>query len=196
MFIKKLYITCTAIFAFGFMNAQETTASVEKSLFSVQTGVIGVWASHEARLANQWALRTEIGLDLWYYETYENYSLETKDKGSFLAPSLSVEPRWYYNLQKRANKGKLTANNSANFLTLSVKYFPDLFKLGGPDNLSIPNQMSFTPKWGIRRAIAQSNFNYEAGLGIGYLWYMSDNNNLKDASDVMVDLHLRIGYTF
>lgn len=196
MLIKKFYTALVAIMAFGFMNAQETSASVEKSIFSIQTGTLGIWVSHEARLANQWALRTEVGLDMWSYEIYRNYSLAERETGSFLAPSINFEPRWYYNLEKRADQGKHTDNNSANFLTVSVKYSPDLFKIGGPDELSVPGQMSFIPKWGMRRAIAKSNFNYEIGGGLGYIWYMSDKNNLKNSSDVMIDIHLRIGYTF
>lgn len=56
--------------------------------------------------------------------------------------------------------------------------------------------MSFIPKWGIRRAIAKSNFNYELGFGVGYLWYMSEDDIFKSNSDVAIDAHIRIGYTF
>ena len=197
--IKKHYILLASLLCFGTAKAQEDPAasvSVEKSLFNIQAGAIGIYASNESRLSDRWALRTEVGLDLWFYETFNWNSWEESDKGSFLAPSVSIEPRCYYNLKKRANKGKHIENNSANFVTLAIKYYPDLFKIGGPDQLYIPNQMSFIPKWGIRRAIAKSNFNYEAGIGVGYLWYISDNNIYRDQSDVALDIHLRLGYTF
>ncbi|RWW99572.1 hypothetical protein [Flavobacterium cerinum] len=195
MFIKKLYTALVFLMAFGCMNAQETTASVEKSLFNIQTGV-GIWASHEGRLANQWALRTEVGLDMWSYEIHRYNSLAERETGIFFAPSISVEPRWYYNLQKRADNGRHTSNNSANFLTVAVKYSPDWFKTSGPDDISLPNQISFVPKWGIRRAIAKSSFNYELGAGLGPIWYLSGKNGLNDSADIMFDIHLRIGYTF
>lgn len=179
-------------------TAQDSTAvgRVEKSIFTIQTGVVGFWGSNELRLSNRWALRTEVGLDLWYYEAYENYNLADKKSGAFLAPSIGVEPRWYYNIEKRARKGKFTGRNSASFVTLAIKYYPDLFKIGGPDYLYVPNQISIIPKWGIRRAIAKSHFNYEAAIGIGYLRYLDDKNFFYSKDDVAIDVHLRIGYTF
>jgi len=174
------------------------TATVEKSLFSVQTGFIGLWVSNESRLSNRWALRTEVGFDLWTYKTYENYNLGEEKKGSFLAPSITIEPRWYYNIEKRGRKGRYTGHNSANFATISVKYFPDAFTIGShPDFINIPNQITITPKWGIRRSIAQSNFNYELAFGIGYMGYLSkEHENINENSDVYADVHVRIGYTF
>jgi len=174
------------------------TATVEKSMFNVQAGLIGVWVSHEARLSNRWALHSEVGFDLWTYKTYENYSLGQEKKGSFLAPNITIEPRWYYNIEKRGRKGKYTGHNSANFATISFRYFPDAFTIGShPDYISIPNQISITPKWGIRRSIAQSNFNYELAIGVGYLGYLSkEHRNINENSDVYLDLHARIGYTF
>lgn len=44
-------------------------ASVEKSIFGLQTGVLGLWAYNEARLSKSIALRTELGLDFGIWET-------------------------------------------------------------------------------------------------------------------------------
>jgi len=194
----KNYILLASLLCFGAVKAQGDTvaASVEKSLFNVQVGALGIYASNESRISDRWALRTELGLDLWFYETYNWSNLGESKKGSLLAPSISIEPRWYYNLKKRANKGKHTKNNSASFVTLAVKYNSDIFKIGGPDGLYIPNQISFVPKWGIRRAIAKSNFNYELGIGIGPVWYLDSTRNYKDQYDVTIDAHIRLGYTF
>lgn len=193
--MKKIYIAMMAFLSLQSVLAQETPdkPSVEKSLFNAQIGAIGIYASNEARLSDRWALRTEVGLDMWFYETYTSFN---HDKGAFFAPSISIEPRWYYNLKKRAEKGKHIENNSANFVTVGVKYYPDLFKIGGPDNLYIPNQLSVIPKWGIRRAIANSNFNYELGIGIGYRWYLDDIYVYSGADEVALDIHVRLGYTF
>lgn len=193
--MKKIYIALLAIFLLQPVFAQDNQQepSVEKSLFNIQTGLVGAWVSYEARLSNRWALRTEVGLDLWYYETYQ---LTKKDEGVLLTPSINIEPRWYYNLNKRADKGKHIENNSANFLTVAFRYYPDLFIIGGPDNLYVPDQISIIPKWGIRRAIAKSNFNYELGIGVGPIFYFKEESVVRSQSDVIVDLHARIGYTF
>ncbi len=163
-------------------------ASVEKNIFNVQTGILGIWASNENKLGNDFALRTEIGLDLGYYISY---NLENK---YVLAPIVLVEPRWYYNLESRLNKGKHIKNNSGNFLGLKVKYIPDWFVISDFDNYSVANQVSIIPRWGIRRAIGKSNFNYEIATGLGYKYVFLKNtdNDLR----LVLDVHLRIGYTF
>lgn len=173
-------------------DSTTTTSSgtVEKSLFNVQIGA-GIFGSHEAKLSDRWVLRTELSMDLWWYDDYR------KQDGITLAPSITLEPRWYYNIAKRYRKGRNTENNSANFVTVMVRYTPDLFTLGGPDYIYIPNQVSIIPKWGIRRAIAKSNFNYEVGIGMGYLRYLSNPGSYdSNRSEFTADLHLRLGYTF
>lgn len=143
--MKNLYIATLALISTYGAVAQETV-SVEKSLFNVQTGAVGAWVSYEARLSNRWALRTEVGLDLWTFETTN--TIGTKKTDYFFLPSIAVEPRWYYNIQKRSNKGYHTANNSANFVTLAVEYYSDALKIGAPNYVRILDQISFVPKWG------------------------------------------------
>ncbi|SHG15324.1 hypothetical protein [Flavobacterium defluvii] len=159
-------------------------SGVEKSIFNIQTGFLGVWVNNELRLSNQISLRSEIGLDAGLR------GCSDCDTKYALAPVITLEPRWYYNINKRIlqNKG---SNNSANFLTLAIKYHPDLFVISNTDNTYVSNQIAFIPKWGIRRNIGNSNFNYEAGIGIGYKYYI-DEKQFETAAD----LHLRIGYTF
>ena len=195
--MKKLYIAITAFLVAQASHAQDTqqTASVEKSIFNIQTGAVGAWVSYEGRLSDRWALRAEVGFDLWSYEVFNYESIGNTEKGVTLVPSINIEPRWYYNIAKRAEKGRYTANNSANFVTVAVEYYPNLFLIGGPDGLEMDEQISFIPKWGIRRTIAQSNFNYELGIGVGPVWYLNKEQNY-DRADVTVDAHIRIGYTF
>ncbi len=184
----RSFAIAMAFFLAAPLFAQEGT--VEKSVISIQAGPIGFWGNYEARLGNKWALRAEGGFDLWFYNTYFD------GKGNFLAPSVSIEPRWYYNIEKRHNKGKNTQKNSANFVTVAVEYFPDAFVIGGkPSYISVPNQISVIPKWGMRRMIG-SHFNYELGAGLGFVSYLSDKDNLKSPPDAALDLHIRLGYTF
>jgi hypothetical protein len=170
------------ILAFQSISAQNT--GVEKSIYNVQTGFLGFWINNEYRLSNEISLRSEVGLDAGF----SSCSDCTTTYG--LTPVLTLEPRWYYNITKRNSKNR-GANNSANFLALNIKYLPDLFVISNNDYARVENQISIIPKWGIRRNIGYSNFNYEAGIGIGYRFYLDENFSEKAA-----DLHLRIGYTF
>ena len=166
------------------LTAQAQEPSVEKSIFGVQTGVLGVWGHNEVRLSTKISLRSEIGLNSGFFSGTENTS------SFILFPIITVEPRYYYNLVKRFHAGKNTQKNSANFLTAKVSYVPDWFKISNESHISVADGISITPKWGIKRTISK-HFTYEAGIGMGYYALFDSNEN-----GVAVDIHLRIGYTF
>ncbi|MDT0642469.1 hypothetical protein RM553_06450 [Zunongwangia sp. F363] len=187
--MRSFIIIFIALISFNFSHAQ-SPSSVEKSLTGIQTGLLGVWGYNEQRLGTEWTFRTEVGLDAGIFSSY--YS----DRGVdfLLVPVITVEPRWYYNMNKRADKAKKTFNNAANFLSLETTYHPDWFVLTtNGDDIRIINQISFIPKWGIKRNLGR-HFNYEAGVGLGYLWYLEEV--WGDQGEALFNLHLRIGYNF
>jgi hypothetical protein len=161
---------------------------LEKNIINVQTGILGLWINDEFRLDEQISLRVEGGLNLGYFVSY-NFG-----NRYVLAPTFTLEPRWYYNLDKRINEGKRINNNSGNFLGIKINYTPDWFVISDIDNYSVANQISVVPKWGARRTIGNTNFNFEFGGGIGYKYVFFKNSS--DDSRVAVDIHVRIGYTF
>ncbi|MFZ0595590.1 MAG: hypothetical protein WAM46_01295 [Flavobacterium sp.] len=177
-------VITTVLLCLVIQTGYSQNKGVEKSIYNVQTGFLGIWINNEYRLFNEISLRTEIGLDAGLR------GCSDCDTEYALAPVITLEPRWYYNIDKRnsLNKGK---NNSANFIALAIKYHPDWFVISNADYSQVANQIAIIPKWGIRRNIGTSNFNYEAGLGIGYKFYLDEN-----FSEATADLHLRIGYTF
>ena len=163
-----------------FCNAQN--ANVEKSVFGIQTGFLGIWIHNESRLSNTIALRSELGLDAGIMFTdFEGRS------GFLLAPVLTLEPRFYYNLNKRNSKSKDITNNSGNFISVKTSYHPDWFVISDITD-HITSDISFIPTWGIRRNIG-IHFNYETGVGIGYRFF-------SNGSEVVGNLHFRIGYVF
>ncbi|WP_264523409.1 hypothetical protein [Flavobacterium sp. N502536] len=166
------------------LSVASQNTGVEKDIYNLQTGFLGIWLNHEHRLLNQISLRSEIGFDGGFYACS---GCRTE---YVLTPAITLEPRWYYNINKRNAKNK-KSNNSANFVTLGIDYHPNWFVISNYDNVFVPNQVAIIPKWGIRRNIGNSNFNYEAGIGIGRRFYLD-----KNFSDTAADLHLRIGYTF
>ncbi len=166
-------------------------ASVEKSTYGIQTGTLGLWIHNESRLSNKIALRGEIGFDgsIWGGNFYPK-------TGYVFAPVFRIEPRWYYNLDKRITKGKNTNANSANFVTIQTSYRPNWFTVSNYENVEIVSQISAIPTWGIKRNLGK-HFNYETGIGIGYIHYFAKNAGfLKDEGYAAVNLHLRIGYRF
>jgi hypothetical protein len=176
----------------GFIfTAKSQNASVEKSVTGIQTGVLGIWVHNETKLSNPLALRTEVGMDFgfWSGDFYPK-------AGYAFAPVITIEPRWYYNLNKRLRKSKNISGNSGNFLTLQVRYYPDWFTISNYKNVRMINTIAFIPTWGIRRVIGK-HFTYEAGVGYGfeYIFYKSAGYS-KNEGNRAINLLLRIGYRF
>ncbi len=169
----------------------QNNASVEKSIFGIQTGFAGIWVHNELKLANKLALRTELGLDA--YEKDDFYP----DTGFLLATVLTVEPRWYYNLEKRKGSSKAIQGNSGNFFSLkSSLRLESLLLEFGDDTVEMVDNLSIVPTWGMRRNLGK-HFNYELGAGIGYVhFFAKDAGFRKDKGEVAINLHVRIGYTF
>jgi len=164
-------------------KAQNT--GVEKSIYSIETGVLGMWINNEYRLSNEIILKSELGMIAGFR------GCSDCDTQYALTPELTLEPRWYYNIEKRNAKGKIIKNNSANFASLGLRYYPDWFVISNASNAYVENQITIIPKWGIKRTVSNSNFNYELGIGIGKRYYF-DSNDWETAADLLI----RIGYTF
>lgn len=113
-----------------------------------------------------------------------------------MTPVITVEPRWYYNLNKRKSLTQNISGNSANFLTIQVSYHPNWFVISNYDNLQIADQISLIPTWGIKRNIGR-HLTYEAGLGLGVRYYFAKSAGYsKDEFNAALNVHLRIGYRF
>lgn len=170
-------------------NAQD--ASVEKSTYGIQTGILGIWAHREVKLSNEIALRAELGLDagIWGGSFYPK-------TGFLMTPVIRLEPRWYYNLEKRQSKSKNISGNSGNFLTIQTSYHPNWFTISNYDNVKIADQISIIPTWGIKRNIGR-HFTYETGIGIGYRYIFAKSVGYsKNEGETAANLYLRIGYRF
>ncbi|WP_264550714.1 hypothetical protein [Flavobacterium sp. N2038] len=186
MKLSKITILLFVI-TFGTKSISQNKDALEKSIFGVETGFLGFWVNNETRLISNLSLKSELGLDAGFFGGASDAKI-----GTVLVPVFAVEPRYYYNIEKRARNSKTISNNNANFIALNLKYQPDLFIISNEDVDAVSN-ISIIPKWSIRRNLG-SHFHYETGFGIGYRYFLEKINNEK--GEVAVDLHLRIGYNF
>jgi hypothetical protein len=173
------------------ISAKSQEVSVEKSVFGLQTGFLGIWVHGEIRMASELALRLEAGLDagIWGGTYYEK-------TGFLLTPVLTVEPRWYYNLAARDSRSKEVDGNSANFISVKISFHPDWFVISNYEDLNKISDVSIIPTWGIRRNIG-IYFNYEAGVGVGYRYIFAKKAGYpENEGSVAYNIHLRIGYKF
>lgn len=185
--MKKILFLVT--FCVLTLTIKAQTASVEKTTFGIQTNLLGLWANNESRLFNSFALRSELGAAFGPIGF-----VPKRSSGIFVGPvrfMFTVEPRWYYNLGKRAEKSKSIADNAGNFLSLKTTYNSNLFFKTGSNE---PPVISVIPTWGIRRNIGK-HFNYELGAGLGYA-HVFKTDRWPSYDQFAVNLHLRFGYKF
>ena len=190
--MKRAILLFLGVFMTSSLSFAQIGATVEKSIFGVQTGVFGLWVQHDLQLSNQIALRSEIGLDALIW----GYANSIQPFWWSFQPVFTLEPRWYHNIAKRSSKGKRTHNNSANFKGFRVSYRPDLFVLSNIEGARIIPDLFIAPTYGIRRSFL-NNFNFETVLAIGWLTtYLNDFNGSDNRSELEAQLSLRLGYTF
>lgn len=120
-----------------------------------------------------------IGMD-----NYGGLTLVHKDY-HLLTGALSVEPRYYYNLQKRRRKEKRTFGNSGGYLSAELAYLFPMAVSGGVHSAQL---LSVTPYWGFRRV--WRHFLFELAGGVSYR--VATNGE----TSVLPALRVGLGYKF
>ena len=183
---KRIFFSLLFLFSFLTGNAQTASAaSVEESIWGVQTGLLGLWGHNESKLTRTIALRTEVGFDGGFYGGGNDFEY-------VFAPTLRVESRWYRTLDRRFRKGKTTANNSADYLSLKAMFVPDLFTISSED-VYVYSTLSLGINAGMRR-VYWDHFSFELGLGAGVARYL--DAEYRDPFYVLPEINLRFGYNF
>ena len=193
----KNFIVVSFVLISFLSKAQETQeVSVEKNLYGAQLGLVSSSFYYETKLQRKIALRTEVGLALMG-TTVESNDPAIKDKTDyFFLPYLSLEPRWYFGLDRRNRLKRNTYNNSSDFISLNTSFISGktLFE---NNNLNPVSAVTIIPKYGMRRVFAK-NFNYEFFTGVGYQYNIFSNEKgcNCDHNVVAIDFQVRIGYDF
>lgn len=189
--MKKLLFLLSVLAPFAPSRTLAQEASVEKSLWQVQTSFLDIWGSNERRLTSQLTLRGEAGFTgyFWYGSFYPK-------SGFAIVPVLTVEPRWYYNLEKRSRMGKPTDGNSANFLAFSTSFYPRWFLISNYRNVESVNQLELSALWGIRRSWKWVNFEVAPGVRYYYAFakavgYERNEGRFTIAARLRVGINLR-----
>lgn len=179
------------------VTGQETPkVSVANQLFGVQLGYLSASVQYEFKLDRKLTLLSDAGVS-FISSSRENASLDNKkESASVLYPYLTLEPRWYFGLDRRQRLGKNTKNNSSNFLAVSMSYHSAHTPLIKSGDFGIVSAANFIPRFGIRRSFAK-NFNYEFSGGVGYQYNIFNKNECScEHNNTTIDIQARIGYNF
>lgn len=157
--MKKNYLLLLLLIAVTTVHAQdEAPVSVVKNQFKINMLFPGFVYEHGFSEKN--TLYSEVALGLGY--SYSDYYGESN---ILIAPLITEQFRHYYNLQKRANKGKRTERNSGNYLALNASYY---FKpiSGKSEHYSYVPSTAVAVLWGLQRTY-KGRFNLEFSVGPG-----------------------------
>ena len=146
---------------------------------AVSLSVLGLEYSYEWALKGSWSLILRAGVPSVLVDSSSSYDGTSSSLNFNFGPrpGLSLEPRYYHNLQKRYLAGKNTVNNSANYFSVLTKLY---VSAGGYLALSA------IPTYGIRRG--GDHWFREYSLGVAM--------HTKSVVAVLPHLGFRIGYTF
>ncbi|GEM51156.1 hypothetical protein HX001_13180 [Empedobacter brevis] len=194
--MKKILLTflvSTSLFA------QEKTTN----LFNVNASVIGIGVQFEKSLGEKYTGVASLDYIGGFMYSYSDYS--GSDFDYVLTTRFALEGRYYYNFDRRIEKGKNTTNNSANYIAFKTVLIPDWFTTSS-DNLKINPQGALTLNYGLKRSFSKKFF-YEFYTGLGISLYEEDriyyDENAMDyriknssKSGIALDLGFRVGYNF
>lgn len=158
--MKKNYVfLILSILFINSVQAQDEAAAVEKNQFKINP-LLSPGFVYEHGFSAKNTLYSEASLIVGYRKNgfYDESTW-------YFIPRINEQFRHYYNLEKRAAKGKKTANNSGNFVALSAEYQFESISTNEWFNEYCP---SFTvgPVWGIQRTY-KGKLNIDLNLGLG-----------------------------
>lgn len=156
--MKKTYLfLLLSVLSINAVHAQdETSVSVAKNQFKINMLLPGFVWEHGFDAKNTLYSEASIGL---------GYSSNSDNSNFAFYPNINEQFRHYYNLEKRAEKGKRTARNSGNFLAANAIYNFESISTNDDYREAVP---SFTigALWGLQRTY-KGRFNLEFNVGPG-----------------------------
>ena len=153
-----LLLLLSVLFTFTGQAQEEAVTSVAKNQFKINFLFPGFVYEHGFDAKN--TLYSEVSLGLGY--RYNSYYDESN---TYFFPLINEQFRHYYNLEKRAGKGKRTAYNSGNFIAVSATYNFQSMSTNNKYGEYSPS-LTIAPLWGFQRTYKRK-FNLELNFGAG-----------------------------
>lgn len=186
--MKRSIFTLFFFLPLSFLSAQDTTRQNDlQNLMKLDLGPRGVGFSFEPRVSKKMSIDLSAGIGGGYDIAFQ----EITYYWNLLNPALYVvvNPKYYYNRDKRLAKGKSNASNAGNYIGLGIRYTSRAIG----ENTDVWDALLFNLHWGMQRAIGKRwTFNTHAGAG-----YAIDATDLSNSSGTVYPaLDLRFSYIF
>lgn len=161
--------------------SQDNGTVLKKDIISADIGLLSFWLKYERHLDGLFTLKSELGLGFGFEK-----GTNIDGTNYFFTPIVSVEPRYYYNFNRRVERGKKTSYNASNYFAFTASYFFKPYVIINVPYVEYQSRASLIPKWGIKRTIGRRlNFEFAFGVGVSF-------SKAKTYADYGLDL--RFGY--
>ncbi|CAM3410375.1 DUF3575 domain-containing protein [Flavobacterium chungbukense] len=163
---KNYILLFLFIISFSSLQAQdEAPTSVVKHQFKINLLLPGFVYEHGFNAKNTLYSEASLGFGFQANSNNSNFAI---------FPNINEQFRYYYNLEKRAEKGKRTARNSGNYVAANAVY--SFGSISTNDNYREASS-SFTlgALWGLQRTYkGRFNLEFNAGPGVNFDEYDSE----------------------
>lgn len=162
--------------------------SLADNLVKVETlfpNLLGL--SYEKKISQQITIYSMLGL-VYYGKGATTYiTIFGPSEYYAITPQITVQPRFYYNLDKRAASDKNVDNNSANYVGFAARFFHQSFFLSNSDRFSRgPAVLDLMLSYGLQRSFFnRMNFDLAIQPGIEIS---------QGQADFFVGLNLQLGF--
>ena len=183
IFIFSLVLLLNSVFLF----AQQLNDDYLRNLTRLDLGLHGVGITFEPKMGKKITIDLSAGIGGGYNIGLSEFTYELHLTNPAL--SFSVTPKFFYNLQKRAEKGKSMALNAGNYIGLRLRYTTS----GVVENSAVYDALLMNLHWGLQRALGKK-WSFATHLGAGYATDATDLNHF--AGTVYPALEFRFSYVF
>ena len=190
----RAFLILSTFFLGFLLGAQEKSEEQEKelvSLFEIEVQFIGLNIEYERKIGRKFTLNTTLGYRVLNFA----YDGNTGTDYRVFTLLTEVTPRFYYNINRRLEKGRSIKNNAANYISIITGYFGDILTTEISDNgfYTINERAKyfyFIPSYGFKRNII-GNLNLDLSAGLGYRV-----SEVAKYSRPVIDLDLKLSYAF
>jgi hypothetical protein len=161
-------------------------------LSKIDLGPQGVGVSFERKLGRRTIIDLSLGLGGGYAITGKQFKYKVD---GLSGPDIyaSVNPRIYYNSQKRLSKGKSIERNAGNYIGFRMKYVTDALA----ENFVVWDAVLFNVHWGVQRPVGRRwVFNGHIGPGYGFAHSFIFGNRLTGLNHAYPSIELKMSYVF
>ncbi len=161
--LKKSLLTVFLLTCFGTTAYAQDVDNSLRDNFGINVGLVTAGINYEKVITKDFTINTLLEYNGGFYARFEG------DVEYIFASTISLEPRYYNNRNRRFNKGKNISNNVGNYLAGDFSFGPVIGTISSEDNVDVIDSYTVGAKYGLRRKVI-GNLNFELAFGVGRLF--------------------------